>query len=78
MPVGPRTLVELTDFGMGQHATQAVFPDLLDQFHHIVVVADVHDLRDDPLGLAQSLIRRFPPDIFCGKLFDYGVIGTGP
>lgn len=60
-------LVELADFGMGQHAAQVIFSDPLDQLHYILVVANVHDLRDDPLRLAQGFVRRFPPDAFRGK-----------
>ena len=66
MPIGPRTFVELADFRFFENFLQCAFTDGIDKNKHIVVVADVHHLCEQALGLRERFIWRFPPDVFFG------------
>ena len=63
MPIGPGSSVELARLYICKDVPQVIVTEPFGETLHIVVVADVHHLRGDPLRCAQRLIWRLPPDI---------------
>ena len=52
---------------MGKNFDQHVITNVIDELLNIGIVTNVHDLRNHAVWQFNSLIGRFPPDIFAGK-----------
>ena len=77
VPIGPGAFTELSSFGMDQYMSQKIIPDVIGKSLNIGIVPDVHDLSNDTLRHADSLIGRFPPYVLaCQELQGISVAFT--